>query len=75
MCERKSGEGLISYLIRQVAEKPSMVLSVIGLVAAGVLYTDMRQLMKEQSAAYMETAKALQALTMRIENLEKSVNK
>lgn len=75
MCERKDGESLAVYFFRQLAEKPTTVLAFIGLIAAAVLYSDMRQLMKDQTTAFLEAAKAIQALTLRVENLEKAVNK
>lgn len=70
MCKRETGEPLYSYMWRQVCEKPQMVLACIGLVAAGFLYHDLRQLMQSQTATNVQIAQELRELNVRVQNLE-----
>lgn len=70
MCKREPGEPLCSYMWRQVCEKPQMVLACIGLVAAGFLYHDLRQLMQSQTATNVQIAQELRELNVRVQNLE-----
>ena len=71
MCKREPGEPLYSYAWRQVCEKPQMVLAVIGLVAAGFLYHDLRDLMQSQTMTNLQIAKELRELNVRVQNLER----
>ena len=70
MCKREPGEPLWSYAWRQVCEKPQMVLAVIGLVAAGFLYHDLRDLMQSQTMTNLQIAKELRELNIRVSHLE-----
>lgn len=70
MCKREPGEPWYSYAWRQVCEKPQMVLAVIGLVAAGFLYHDLRDLMQSQTMTNLQIAKELRELNIRVSHLE-----
>ncbi len=70
MCKREPGEPLYSYAWRQTCEKPQMVLAVIGLVAAGFLYHDLRNLMQSQTQTNLQIAQELRELNIRVQNLE-----
>ncbi len=70
MCQRKEHEPYLLYLLRYAAEQPRTILAVGGLVAAGVMYGDMRALMREQVQAYREVASQLSELNVRITDLE-----
>lgn len=70
MCERRKDEQWISYAWRQVCEKPQMVLAVIGLVAAGFLYHDLRDLMHSHTVTNLQIANELRELNIRVANLE-----
>lgn len=70
MCQRKEHEPYVLYLLRYAAEQPRTILAVVGLVAAGVMYGDMRALMREQVQAYREVASQLSELNVRITDLE-----
>ena len=47
-----------------------MVLAVIGLVAAGFLYHDLRNLMQSQTQTNLQIAQELRELNIRVQNLE-----
>lgn len=70
MCKREPGEPLYSYAWRQLCEKPQMVLACIGLVAAGFLYHDLRNLMLSQTQTNLQIAQELRELNIRVQNLE-----
>ncbi len=70
MCQRKEHEPYLLYLLRYAAEQPRSILAVVGLVAAGIMYGDMRALMREQVQAYREVASQLAELNVRINDLE-----
>lgn len=70
MCQRKEHEPYLLYLLRYAAEQPRTILAVVGLVAAAVMYVDMRELMREQVHAYREVASQLSELNVRINDLE-----
>lgn len=74
MCKREPGEPLWSYAWRQVCEKPQMVLAVIGFVAAGFLYNDLRELMQSQTQTNLQIAQELRELNVRVKNLENRTN-
>lgn len=74
MCKREPGEPLYSYVWRQVCEKPQMALAVIGLVAAGFLYHDLRDLMQSQTMTNLQIAKELRELNIRVSHLENRAN-
>lgn len=74
MCKREPGEPWYSYAWRQVCEKPQMVLAVIGLVAAGFLYHDLRDLMQSQTMTNLQIAKELRELNIRVSHLENRAN-
>lgn len=74
MCKREPGEPWYSYAWRQVCEKPQMVLAVIGLVAAGFLYHDLRNLMQSQTMTNLQIAKELRELNIRVQHLEHRAN-
>lgn len=70
MCKREPGEPLYSYMWRQLCEKPQMVLAVIGLVAAGFLYHDLRELMQSQTETNLQIAREMREMNVRMQNLE-----
>ena len=55
---------------RQLCEKPQMVLAVIGLVAAGFLYHDLRELMQSQTETNLQIAREMREMNVRMQNLE-----
>lgn len=70
MCKREPGEPLWSFMWRQLCEKPQMVLAFVGLVAAGFLYHDLRELMQSQTETNLQIAQELRELNIRVSNLE-----
>ena len=68
--EKHQGEAWISYAWRQLCEKPHMVLAIIGLVAAGFLYDDLRDLMHSQTQTNIQIANELRELNIRVAHLE-----
>ena len=66
MCTRKEGEPLWAYLLRYAVEQPRTLLAVIGIIAACVLYTDLKGFMAEQTKAYAEIVKELQAVKVEL---------
>ena len=73
MCIRKDNEPWWAYIARWLVEQPRVLLSVIGIAAAGVLYYDLRAYRREQHAVQAETVKVLTELTLRVENIEQRV--
>ena len=47
-----------------------MVLAVIGLVAAGFLYHDLRELMQSQTETNLQIAREMREMNVRMQNLE-----
>lgn len=72
--EKHQNESWVSYAWRQVCERPQMVLAVIGLVAAGFLYNDLRELMQSQTQTNLQIAQELRELNVRVKNLENRTN-
>ncbi len=72
MCEKVEGEAWYSYAWRQLCEKPQMVLAVIGIVAAGFLYHDLRELMHSQTATNLQIANELRELNIRVSHIERN---
>lgn len=72
--EKHQNEAWVSYAWRQVCERPQMVLAVIGLVAAGFLYNDLRELMQSQTQTNLQIAQELRELNVRVKNLENRTN-
>lgn len=70
MCTRKEGEPLWAYLLRYAVEQPKTLLAVIGIIAASVLYTDLRNFMTEQTKAYSEIVNELQEMKVDIHKIE-----
>lgn len=60
MSEQRQNEPWYAWVFRQVVEKPAAVMAIIGWVAAGYLYADIRTYMGESTLA-------LQALTEKME--------
>ncbi len=75
MCERRKGEAWASYAFRQVCEQPRAVLTCIGLVAAGVLYCDMRSMFHEQTEVNKSIATQISELNVRMEHIEHKLEK
>ena len=53
--------------------QPRVLLSVIGIAAAGVFYYDLREYMHYQQQVQNETVRVLTELTLRVENSEQRV--
>jgi len=70
MCTRKTGESLISFAWRQAVEQPRTVLAVIGFIAAGGMYCDMRSMIAQQTQASISLAIELRELNLRIQRIE-----
>lgn len=75
MCDERKGEHWYAYAWRQVCEKPQMVLAVIGLIAAGFLYHDLRELMHSQTQTNLQIANELRELNIRVSHLEENHKK
>lgn len=73
MCIRKDNEPWWAYIARWLVEQPRVLLSVIGIAAAGVLYYDLREYMHHQQQVQNETVRVLTELTLRVENIEQRV--
>ena len=52
-----------------------MVLAVIGLIAAGFLYHDLRELMHSQTQTNLQIANELRELNIRVSHLEENHKK
>lgn len=74
MCIRKDNEPWWAYIARWLVEQPRVLLSVIGIAAAGVLYYDLRAYMHYQQQVQNETVRVLTELTLRVENIEHRVD-
>ncbi|MGN1309419.1 MAG: hypothetical protein ACI4XO_06220 [Akkermansia sp.] len=74
MCERNQGEPIGSYLLRLAVTKPTTVFWMIGFLAAGWIYTDMKELLVTNTEVMRETASALREINDRLEQLESKVN-
>lgn len=70
MCIRKENEPWWAYLARWLVEQPRAVLSVIGIIAAAVMYYDLKNYLQLQHAAEEETIKVLTELSIRIQHIE-----
>ena len=70
MWQRREGEAWVVWVLRQMVERPVAIVTVASWVAAAVLYADVRNFMREQTQAYVETATALRELSLRISQLE-----
>ncbi|MGN0869460.1 MAG: hypothetical protein ACI4O9_08075 [Akkermansia sp.] len=75
MCEKKAGEPLYSYAFRQIVEKPSAVLACIGLIAAIILYVDLRDLFRAQTDTYRAVGEQLIEVNVRLSEIEQRLNK
>lgn len=80
MCApRKENEPWVAYALRYSVElvenHARSVLALIGLVAAGWLYSDLRGLILAQTDSYRDIALELRELNIRITNLEHKVDK
>jgi hypothetical protein len=60
MCERMENEPWYSYAFRQVVEKPAAVMAIIGWVAAGVLYCDLREFVAANTVAIQQVSEKLE---------------
>ena len=74
MCEHRPNEPWWAYIARWLVEQPRVLLSVIGIAAAGVLYYDLREYMHYQQQVQNETVRVLTELTLRVENIEHRVD-
>lgn len=59
MCERIENEPWYSYAFRQVVEKPAAVMAIIGWVAAGFLYYDLREFIAKNTEAIQNVSEEL----------------
>lgn len=75
MCTRKDGEPLWAYLLRYAAEQPKTLLSVVGIIAACVLYTDLKGFMNEQTKAYAEIVEELREMKVEIHDVRVEASK
>lgn len=62
-------------MARWLVEQPRVLLSIVGLVAAGVFYYDLRAYMLEQQEVQAKTVRVLTELSIRLQNIEKRVEK
>ena len=70
MCEKRPNEPWLAYVCRYLAEQPRAVLAVIGLIAASVLYCDLRAFIAEQSRAQEESVRVLTEMSTRLQTIE-----
>lgn len=75
MCEKRAGEPIYSYAFRQIVEKPAAVLACIGLIAAIILYNDLRDLFREQTATYRAFGEQISEMNVRLSEIEQRLNK
>lgn len=75
MCEGKEGETLYSYAFRQVVEKPAAVLACIGLIAATILYMDLRDLFRQQTDSYRVVGEQMSEMNVRLSEIEHRLDK
>lgn len=74
MCVRKDGEPWWAYTARWVVEQPRAVLSVVGFVAAAVMYYDLKAYLQIQHDAQVETVKVLTELSIRMQTIEQRID-
>lgn len=70
MCTRRDGEPLSLFYWRALGDQPRIILSVIGIVAASVLYVDMKAMFASQAEINSATVLALQEVNQRLARLE-----
>ena len=75
MCEKRPNEPWLAYVCRYLAEQPRAVLAVIGLIAASVLYCDLRSFIAEQSRAQEESVRVLTEMSTRLQTIEHRIEK
>lgn len=70
MCQKKPNENVIVYFFRQLAEKPLEVVCTLAIVGMVFLYSDLRDFMTAQTAAFQEFTVSLKEQNLRIQHLE-----
>lgn len=70
MCQKKPNENVIVYFFRQLAEKPLEVVCTLAIVGMVFLYSDLREFMQSQTAAFQEFTVSLKEQNLRIQHLE-----
>lgn len=75
MCEHRPNEPWWAYIARWVVEQPRVLLSVIGIVAAGIFYYDLRSYMNFQQQVQTETVRVLNDLSLRLNAVERHLER
>ena len=70
MCQKRPDENTIIYFFRQLAEKPLEVVCTLAIGGLVFLYSDMREFMQSQTAAFNEFTTTLKEQNLRLEHLE-----
>ena len=70
MCQKKPNENVIVYFFRQLAEKPLEVVCTLAIVGMVFLYSDLRDFLTAQTAAFTEFTVSLKEQNIRIQHLE-----
>jgi hypothetical protein len=70
MCEKKPNENVIVFFFRQLAEKPLEVVCTLAIGGLVFLYSDMREFMQSQTAAFNEFTTTLKEQNLRLQHLE-----
>ena len=70
MCQKKPDESTIIFFFRQLAEKPLEVVCTLAIVGMVFLYSDLRDFMNAQTAAFQEFTVSLKEQNLRIQHLE-----
>ena len=67
---KKPDETTIAFFFRQLAEKPLEVVCTLAIVGMVFLYSDLRDFMNAQTAAFQEFTVSLKEQNLRIQHLE-----
>lgn len=70
MCQKRPDENMIVYFFRQLAEKPLELFCFLAICGLVFLYSDMREFMQSQTAAFQEFTTTLKEQNLRLQHLE-----
>ena len=70
MCVKRPDESTIIFFFRQLAENPLQVICTLAIGGLVFLYSDMREFMQSQTAAFNEFTTTLKEQNLRLEHLE-----
>lgn len=67
---KRPDENMLMYVFRQLAEKPLEMVCLLAIVGLVFLYSDMRDFMHAQTAAFNEFTTTLKEQNIRLQHLE-----